>query len=218
MKTGIGLFPTRDTAFINILQVLVEEGLYDSYINDEANSIGKHKQILNRGVAEHIGTIYEELVLKKTELESILDNTNKKAYSEKLWGPVWKRKEVNIVDNASEDDFVPSSGVSGDKLVKNELDRQEKQDIYEELNKKIDLENNLKEMQKLQEFFIIKEAVDFRALLKEYLNEEIENKEAETVLFRLISEYKYKIGEVLADYLYYRKEGMLSDDLRERLF
>lgn len=219
MQTSIGLFPQRNKAFMQIVNNMADEGLYDSYFHDNQPS-RKHLTVT---VAENIGTAYEQLLRHDNcvtqDMEGIISLANKQSYNERTWGPNYKSREINIIDNASEDDFkAMSGGITTDKIQQQSTLVKEMEDIFEVADKVLDIEANLRSMRVLQDFFLVTERLDFRELLRNTFQETGVHQEGEERLLQLITDYRHKLKDTLVDYLYYRTNELIPDEYKESLF
>lgn len=217
MMTGIGLFPKAPKQSVQILEMIYEEGFYDTYFSETTDNVS-----VPSNVKENLGTIYEEMLLKRNrEFDGLNNESNKRNYGRRIWGERYKKEEVNIIDNASEDDFNSYKGkaISENKLSNQGFGNENDGDLYEKIDLDLDVGANIKEMQCLQEFFIIHERVDFRELLINcFKDEENIHMEAKHELIRLGHEYKSKIKTILSDFLYYKENNLLPEQYKDTLF
>lgn len=218
MQTTIGLFPKENGRFIDVIAKAAEEGLYDSIL--EPSEGRRNINRIPEAVSQNIGSIYEEIVTNGKDIDSLYGKSQRKHYNTHMWGEYYKRKEVNIVDNASEDEFVQTKAILSDTIMHStaaEADRGNPLDDFENAEKLMDMQNVLKRMRELQKMFLYSERVDFRELLQNYFSEE-PTAEGIEILETLIKDYKEKVKDTLGEYLIFRQDKLIPDKYKKTLF
>lgn len=218
MQTTIGLFPKENGRFIDVIAKAAEEGLYDEMLEPQHSKARLNH--IPEALSQNIGSIFEEIVVGNKDIDNLLAKSQRKHYNSRMWGEYYKRKEVNIIESTSDDEFTQQKAILSDTIIHSIDTDAEKHDPLEDfvnVDKLADLDYTIKDMRNLQEYFLIHERVDFRDLLINYFSQE-PNPEGIEVLDNLIADYKYKIKDTLGDYLTFRQDRLIPDKYKDTLF